>query len=156
MYQSLSIKYLHHCFPLFFFSLITFSLFVFSSHPQQARIWHRLPISWLPTGCYPVPHLLHCDCTLQLPLLQVPLAVSSTLFAPAVTGMPLPLQKPSLGAMGGSPGRYRPRAQCGVLYEGSLLAQRGRMHNVKCSGALEPHFCSVTEVHLSKKDTLVA
>ncbi len=30
------------------------------------------------------------------------------------------------------------------------------MHNVKCSGALEPHVCSVTEVHLSKKDTLVA
>lgn len=22
---------------------------------QQARIWHRHPISWLPTGCYPEP-----------------------------------------------------------------------------------------------------
>ncbi|XP_025759901.1 cyclin-T2 isoform X7 [Oreochromis niloticus] len=22
---------------------------------NQARIWHRLPISWLPTGCYPAP-----------------------------------------------------------------------------------------------------
>lgn len=32
------------------------------------------------------------------------------------------------------------------------------MHIAKCSGALEPHVCSVTEVHLSffKKDTVVA
>lgn len=27
----------------------------FSLLLQQARIWHRLPIIWLPTGCYPVP-----------------------------------------------------------------------------------------------------
>lgn len=52
---------------------------------------------------------------------------------------------------GGGSRRYRPRSQCGVLYEGSLLAQRGQMHNAKCSVALEPHVCLVTEVHLSKK-----
>lgn len=31
---------------------------------QPARTWHRLPISWLQTGYYPVPILSHCNGTL--------------------------------------------------------------------------------------------
>lgn len=80
------------CIQFVYTSMLWFnSFFVF--FPQQARIWHRLPISWLPTGCYPEPHLLHSDCTLQLPLLQVPLKVSNTLNAPVVFGMPRNSQK---------------------------------------------------------------
>ncbi|XP_054644064.1 cyclin-T2-like isoform X2 [Dunckerocampus dactyliophorus] len=44
---------------------------------NQARIWHRHPISWLPTGCYPAPPLLHFDCTPLLPVMQGTLSVSN-------------------------------------------------------------------------------
>jgi len=60
---DLSVIRSHFYFHVEFYSLfyLPLSLCLLS---QQARIWHRLPISWLPTGCYPEPHLLHCDCTL--------------------------------------------------------------------------------------------
>ncbi|MCI4378083.1 hypothetical protein PGIGA_G00211870 [Pangasianodon gigas] len=66
----------------------------------------------------------------------------------------------SLSLTGGEGSRrYRPRSQCGVLYEGSLLAQRGLMHNAKCSGALEPHKASslhLTTFCLQYRPTVIA